>query len=75
VGQLCGGRVIGEPSVQRARAPTAGIESIIHQGFEFQAGNHTTEPHVQDGMDDDEEARAVRAEGFDPDDPVRAATW
>ena len=35
--------------------------------------NRTTGRHVQDGADD-EEAQALRAEGFDPDDPdVRAA--
>jgi hypothetical protein len=30
-GELCGGSVIHEPSVQRTRAPTAGMKPIIHQ--------------------------------------------
>jgi hypothetical protein len=28
--QLCGGRVIHEPSVQRTSSPTAGMKPIIH---------------------------------------------
>jgi hypothetical protein len=35
-GQLCGGRVIHEASVQRTRAPTAGMKSIIHQSIEVE---------------------------------------
>src|SRR6185437_7327398 len=42
-GQFCGGRVIHEPSVQRTRAPTAGMKSIIHQTSVTQVSNNSVE--------------------------------
>jgi hypothetical protein len=34
-----------------------------------QTRNCNDRPHLQDGVDD-EDAQALRADGFDPDDPV-----
>lgn len=61
-----GGRTITAPSVLRTSSPTSYMSPGVPPG------NRDSGPNVEVGMDDDER-RALRTEGLDPDDPAVAA--